>query len=88
MPDQTFDEWLSSEHMKTFIHLRMRVIDARPVDYMNQAGMIASEAVRRELRELEGWRPEFTPEKVKEEHNTRMKAGEFARTQRLASAGH
>lgn len=80
MPDQTFDDWLSSEHMKTFIHLRLREVDARPPIYTDVSGLIANEAIRRELRELETWRPQFE-EKVQEQRTTNAKAGEYRRAQ-------
>lgn len=80
MPDQTFDDWLSSEHMKTFIHLRLREIDETPVDYTNAHGLVANEAVRRELRKLETWRPSV-PEKPEEQKRTNAKAGEYRRAQ-------
>jgi hypothetical protein len=78
--DQTFDEWLNSEHRHTFIHLRLREIDEKPVDYTNAHGLVANEAVRRELRLLESWRPSF-PEKVEEQKRTNYKAGEYRRGQ-------
>jgi hypothetical protein len=80
MAEQTFDEWLSSEHMKTFIHLRLREIDETGVDYANAHGLIANEATRRELRRLETWRPSV-PEKTQEQRRTNAKAGEHRRAQ-------
>lgn len=80
MPDQSFDEWLSAEHMKTFIHLRLREIDETPVDYTNAHGLVANEAIRRELRKLETWRP-TVPEKPEEQRRTNSKAGEYRRAQ-------
>lgn len=78
--DISFDDWLSSEHMKTFIHLRLREIDESPVDFTNAHGLVANEAVRRELRVLETWRPK-APEKAAEQRATNAKAGEYRRAQ-------
>lgn len=80
MPEQTFDEWLSSDHMKTFIHLRLRERDTMVIPYTDAHALVANQAIRAELRELETWRPKWE-EKVPEQRRTNAKAGELRRAQ-------
>lgn len=78
MEDQSFEEWRGSPHLNTFIHLRLRELDQKPVQ-LDHLSLLENEARRKELRELETWLPKADVLKPERQAHVNYKAGEFVR---------
>lgn len=65
--------------MRTLVQLRLKELDKEQPLYEAHVSLIANEARRREIRNLEDWKPAL-PEEVVRTQETNVKAGQYFRT--------